>query len=182
MTTMTNLPDIAHRIAEARRARGFTQSALARQADCKQSAISMFERGHESALAQSKVETILKLLGIEAPDPTTPAAPSPEPLTPHPLRYCPVFDCPSNIPFIVQNKLLLSPSQRLPTVDDKHCPFCGELLENECPDCGAAVNHGACCTRCGTPYISTPPDNPGTSMVEWMETQHLRLRSLGILP
>jgi transcriptional regulator with XRE-family HTH domain len=182
MTTMTNLPDIARRITEARRTKGLTQSALAHQAGCKQSAISMFERGHENALARSKVDMILKLLGIEIATPAASTAAVPVTTPPPALRYCPVFDCPSNIPFTVQSKLLLFPRLRVPPENSRHCHFCGELLENACPECGAAVNHGACCSQCGAPYISVPPDNAGTlSADDWTEAQHRRLRTLGIL-
>lgn len=180
---MTSLTKIAQLITEARRRQGMTQSALAHQIGCKQSAISMFERGHENALAHSKVEAVAKLLGIDAltlPDNVTAL---PVNASSPPLRYCPVFDCPSNIPFTVQNKLLISPNPNLSSNSEKHCIFCGELLELACPECGETINSGACCALCGTPYISVPPDESNTApIVAWVEAQQQRLRTLGILP
>lgn len=181
---MNDAPNIAHLISEARRRRGLTQSELARQIDCKQSAISMFECGHENALARPKVDAALKLLGLERPRETEHASPAGIPSTPFSgHRYCPVYDCPSNIPFTVQSTLRVKPlPQAQPSIHAKHCAFCGELLENKCPECGCAVNPGACCIQCGAPYISIPPSTDEGRIMAWVEAQHARLQSLGLLP
>ncbi len=176
--------EIARLITAARRHRGMTQSELARQAGCRQSAVSMFERGHVNALARPKIEALLKLLEIELPVADDHAEAGSAVAAPAagtaPYGYCPVFDCPSNIPFTVQGTLLIKPQVR-PDANARHCAFCGELLERACPECGEAIKDGACCTQCGTPYISTPPDIVGGDPVAWADTQRTHLRELGLL-
>jgi len=173
--------EIARLITAARRRRGLTQSELARQAGCRQSAVSMFERGHANALARPKIDALLKLLEIELPaaDTNTALAAAERPFNATSRLYCPVFDCPSNVPFTVQDTLLIKP-QVQPAANARHCAFCGELLENACPECGAAVNGGACCTQCGSSYISTPPQLTGETPAAWADSQRSRLRELGI--
>lgn len=179
---MTDHQEIARLITIARRRRGLTQSELARQADCKQSAVSMFERGHANALARPKIDTLLKLLDIERPaeDAQTETPAAEPPVNMDALRYCPVFDCPSNIPFTVQKALLIKPLIR-PPANARHCAFCGELLESACPECGTVVNIGTCCAQCGSPYISIPPQLGGDNPAAWADTQRARLRELGLL-
>jgi len=175
--------EIARLITVARRQRGLTQSELARQAGCRQSAVSMFERGHANALARPKIEALLKFLEIELPvaddhaEAGSAVAAAADGTAP--CSYCPVFDCPSNIPFTVQGTLLIKPQVR-PDANARHCAFCGDLLERACPECGKAVKDGACCTQCGTPYISTPPRLAGDNPAAWADTQRTRLRELGI--
>jgi len=175
--------EIARLITAARRQRGMTQSELARQAGCRQSAVSMFESGHANALARPKIDALLKLLEIERPAADEASGESPAVSVPLPDketgRYCPVFDCPSNIPFTVRDTLLIKP-QIPPAANARHCAFCGELLESACPECDAPVNSGACCTQCGTAYISHPPPLAGEHPAAWAETQRTRLRELGI--
>ncbi len=176
---MPPLTEIARCITETRRARGITQSDLARQVNCKQSAISMLERGYENALSGQKVDAILKLLDISLPE-RPPPQPPPSVV---PLRYCPVFDCPSNLPVAVQNRLLFFPNPHFPPAAAPHCPACGELLECKCPECGAVVNPGACCIHCGVPYVSAPPEaETPPSPAVWSETRQQQLRALGMLP
>lgn len=174
--------EIARLITAARRRRGLTQSELARQAGCRQSAVSMFERGHANALARPTIDALLKLLEIELPaaDSHTASSPAALPSSTTAHRYCPVFDCPSNVPFTVQGALLIKP-QTQPAANARHCAFCGELLENACPECGAAVSGGACCAQCGSPYISTPPHLTGDNPAAWADSHRSRLRELGLL-
>lgn len=181
---ITEISNLARLITDARRKRGITQSELAQQVGCKQSAVSMLERGHESALAWPKVEAILKHLGIDIPKVTENASmPVTHSSTERPrLRYCPIYDCPSNIPFTVQQVLLIKPNPSVqPATGDKHCTYCGELLEQQCPECGSAVNNGACCAQCGTPYISIPPQNAADNPTAWADAQRTRLNALGLL-
>jgi len=181
---MPDLPEIARLITDARRRQGLTQSELARRAGCRQSAVSMFERGHENALARPTIDVLTKLLEIQLPGPDV--EPDAQPAKAEPLpgetsrRYCPVFDCPSNVPFAVQGTLLIKPRVQ-PAQTARHCAFCGELLEDQCPECGTAANSGACCAQCGSPYISTPPGLAGGDSVAWADTQRTRLRELGLL-
>ncbi|HAS82175.1 MAG TPA: hypothetical protein DCS43_05745 [Verrucomicrobia bacterium] len=169
---------MAQQVIEARRRKGVTQSELAHQIDCKQSAISMFERGHANALAQPKIEAALEFLGIPATAIIVPL-PTGELEKGSPTRrYCPVFDCPSNIPFSVQGALLVQPNPLAqPTHAGRYCAHCGELLESQCPECAAPLNPGACCVCCGTAYVNIPPNIDKT----WIDTQHLRLRAIGLL-
>lgn len=177
MTIATNRP-LYKILSEARRSHGMTQSALAKEADCKQSAISMMERGREDALAWSKIEAIAKIfdINIEA------FAPKQPPLsTCHsPLStFCPIFDCPANMPYVVNGKLYVLPRSKNSDTD-KHCAYCGELLENSCPECGANITEqSACCQDCGTPYVATPEEiAAGTET--WANKQRQNLKDLGI--
>jgi DNA-binding XRE family transcriptional regulator len=175
--------EIARLISAARRRLGLTQSELARKANCRQSAVSMFERGHANALARPKIDLLLNLLEIELPaddrDMAPPAAEQSAAKATSP-RYCPVFDCPSNVPFVVLGTLLLKP-QIQPAYSARHCAFCGELLEDKCPECGASANSGACCSQCGSPYISTPPELAADSPSTWAANQRARLMEIGLL-
>ncbi len=169
---------IAQQVIEARRRKGVTQSELACKIDCKQSAISMFERGYANALAQPKIEAALEFLGIPASANIAPLPTAEPDKASQTRRYCPVFDCPSNIPFSVQGALLVQPNPLAqPTQAGRYCAHCGELLESQCPDCAAPLNAGACCVNCGTAYVNIPPGiDQG-----WSDTQHLHLRALGLL-
>lgn len=142
-------------LAQARRDKGLTQSALAQAVGCKQSAISMLESGQPEKLSLEAVEKVAQLLGValEAPSGT----PSPEQRTlacPVQQGFCPSAACPSNVPYAVNGALLFWP--RLQPVSDARprCAFCGEWLETRCPQCGAAVADGACCTACGGPRVT----------------------------
>ncbi len=144
-----NLP-LYRRLRDARRAKALTQSELARQAGCQQSAISMLERGKMDALAHSTVAKIAEILGVEiaaeAKDaPVVPAVRAGRPL-------CPNEECPSNVPYHVNGEILFWPRPQ-PTPADRHCAYCGEVLERSCNSCQAPVMPGACCTVCGKPYI-----------------------------
>ena len=99
-----------HRMFRRRRIEaGLTQSELARQVGCKQSAISMFESGRVDVLSRDKLASIAERLGIDPdmlPAPELPAATVPR--SPRRLYYCPVDECPSNIPYTVR-KSVFSP-------------------------------------------------------------------------
>jgi len=64
-----------------------------------------------------------------------------------------------------------------------HCPWCGELLESQCPnpDCGAPVlEKNSFCPRCGTPYVTTvlvAEQSPGEAE-EWAEARRRLIREL----
>jgi DNA-binding XRE family transcriptional regulator len=177
---MTTAPDqTLHRIlSEARRAQGLTQSELARKIGCKQSAVSMMERGQAAALAWNKIEAIAKLLAVDikafAPDD---ASPTHAPATLNRKCYCPTFDCPANTPYAVNGRLMALPREL--ESEGKHCNYCGELLESTCPDCGSDINQGACCTTCGAAYIATPDALPN-GIEAWAQAQRTRLNELGM--
>ena len=153
------LSSLAPRITAARRRLGLTQSELARRVGCRQSAVSMLERGNGHALARPKVEALLAALDLETALPSEEAS-GDSPARGH--RYCPVYDCPSNLPFAVKDTPMALPDPRLrPEPGGRHCALCGELLEDRCPECGADINRGACCRQCGTPYVTVPADAAG---------------------
>ncbi len=141
----------SEQVTAARRAMGITQTDLAERIGSKQSAVSMFERGNVHALSQEKIGLVAELLEI----PFSTRQPDQGPAAAMPLRYCPLFDCPANKPFVVQGKVLALPRPDA-AGHGKHCRFCGELLESRCPGCGQAIEPGACCPSCGSPYIPTP--------------------------
>lgn len=153
-------------LARSRRDKGMTQSALAQAVGCKQSAISMLESGQPEKLSQEAVEKIAKLLGVTLETP--PGAPAADPrdlAAPAAGGFCPSAACPSNVPYVVQGDLLFWPRLQ-PVASGGRCAFCGELLETRCPQCGAAVAEGACCTACGGARVAnTLP--PGTVPETW---------------
>ena len=162
---------VCKQLAQARRGKGMTQSAVAEAAGCKQSAISMLEAGQSVKVSQETVEKIAALLGVTLPAPEeVQPAPSPVPppalVSPTPHAFCPSAHCPSNVPFMVDDTLLFWPRPQPDSVN-AHCAFCGELLEHACPHCKAAVHTaGACCPACGgTKVTDTLP--PDTNRKDW---------------
>ena len=157
------------RLAQARRDKGMTQSALAQAVGCKQSAISMLESGQPEKLSQESVEKVAKLLGVALEPPPSPSpAPGPQScaVSPSSLGFCPQAACLSNVPYVVQGELLFWP--RLQSLDSgRHCATCGELLEPRCPHCGAPVAaDGACCPACGGARV-TNTLAPDTAPEAW---------------
>ncbi len=163
------------RLRDARRANGLTQSALAAQADCKQSAISMMEQGNAAALSREKVRHIGQILNIETPELAEEACSLPGISA---RVFCPVYDCPSNRPFTVGERLLLLPKPIPSHGRSTRCAMCGELLERTCPECKIPVGPGACCGDCGTPYVTAPTELP-IPLSQWSADQLARIQSLG---
>ena len=63
---MTKLnPIVCLKIKEARRAHGLSQSELAAEVGCKQSALSMFEQGDGTKLNDAVVERLAKKFGVD---------------------------------------------------------------------------------------------------------------------
>jgi DNA-binding XRE family transcriptional regulator len=154
---MANLPiDFCRKTAAARRARGMTQSALARSVGCAQSAISMFESGHPEKLSLDFVSKIAELLEIPLDEPMQPSLPQKRNNTANQDCYCPNPHCFSNIPYVVNGELLLWPTLRSCTGDAAvYCKICGEVLERACPGCGASIDGGAFCGICGEARITS---------------------------
>jgi transcriptional regulator with XRE-family HTH domain len=150
MTSKTS--DLFRQLRDARRTKGLTQSALAAEAGCKQSAVSMLELGKTDAVNTETLARIAGILGVQLPKDTS--NPPPKPLG---KRFCPQGECPSNIPFSVNGELLFHPRQQADNTG-LHCRYCGEVLESTCPNCGAAINEGACCTACGHSYVQHTPE------------------------
>ncbi len=161
---MTNLnPEISRKLKEARRAAGLSQSVLAAEVGCKQSALSMFEQGDGTKLNEAVIKKLCAKFGIELPKEDSPVARAvalpPRPPTivsAQPSRgFCPNVNCPSHGRYEVDGRLFLKPDRLAQDpVGGTYCAVCGELLERRCPNCGASVHDGAVCSLCGNPYIS----------------------------
>ena len=69
---MTNLsPEICRKVKEARREAGLSQSVLAAEVGCKQSALSMFEQGDGTKLNEEVIEKLCKSRRQMATSPIT---------------------------------------------------------------------------------------------------------------
>lgn len=149
-------PTIFDTVRDARCAKDMTQSRLAELAGCRQSAISMFEGGRMDALSQKTLAVIAGQLGL---DPKSLSVLDQRGVSARSLRlkYCPVAECPSNIPYTVRGKVRFVPVMvEAPASEPTHCSFCGDVLEDACPnaECRAELDAGAFCSRCGTAYVT----------------------------
>ncbi len=174
---MSSIP-LHLQLRNARRARGLTQTELARQADCTQSAVSMMESGQAAAMARSTLETIARILEVELPaEALAEVAAIPQTPTPVAARICPNADCPGNLPYRVGGEVLFMP--HVQRHSGKRCIYCGEVLIGTCPECGAPIHAGAaCCAECGTPLVPSTVDL-ATATDEWLQKrQELSARLL----
>ena len=160
---MTKLsPEICLKIKEARRAAKLSQSVVAAEVGCKQSALSMFEQGDGTKLNEEVVNKLAKRFGIsltatateserEREVPTAFAAPAE--IRVH--GFCPNAHCPSNKIYEVDGRTYALPTRlTADPVGGKFCALCGEILEKRCPNCGAPLHDGAICSICGDPYVA----------------------------
>ncbi len=178
-------PDICRKIGQARREQGISQTALAQELGCKQPAISMFEAGDGTKLSDEMVKKLASRFGISlesSPTETRVRIESEggmEGVAHLPLGFCPSCQCPSNVPYVVDGRLFLRPSNQIaaPVNGSKRCAVCGEVLERRCPACGAMINEGACCAVCGMPYV-TPTLPPGTDLEGWARSQREKIEFL----
>ena len=168
---MANLDlEICLRFKEARKEKGLSQSLLASQVGCKQSALSAFENGDSTKLGDAIVKKLADTLGVSLE-----SAPKKEDDSPVQIAvpgmtvrgFCPDANCPSNVPYVVGDRLYFR------TLRDKaspnggpRCACCGEVLETRCPACGAPLNEGACCGVCGSKYVTAALPT-GINAVEW---------------
>lgn len=164
---------------EARRRAGLTQAALAAQAGCMQSAVSMMEGGRMAALARPTLEKIAGILGIDLPpEAGVQATSGPVPIGGTSL--CPNPECPSNLPYYVGEEVFFLP--RGGTGSGRHCPLCGEVLATDCPSCGARVRpFAACCTDCGKPLVIPPPE-PVPDLRTWVSARQRQAQLLAGWP
>ena len=157
---MTNLrPEICIKIRDARRAAGISQSALAREVGCGQSALSMFEQGAGTKLNDEVIGKLAEKFGIDLREEGTGDSLSGAGLPVHCAEsgraFCPNPDCPTNVRYTVSGRVFARPDRAAADpVGGRFCAVCGEVLERSCPSCGAPVHEGAVCSHCGSPYVT----------------------------
>jgi len=164
-------------MAEARRGQGLTQSALAAEIGCKQSALSAFEAGTVSKLSEEFVKKLATRLDVSLEPPPAPASPAFETVfVPTGVKgFCPSCACPSNVPYLVDGRLFFRPEGK--DFVGPRCVWCGELIETRCPACGAPLNGGACCAVCGSPYV-TAVAPAVADLAAWASARRDEIRSL----
>lgn len=144
---------VCMKFKDARRALGLTQSALAAEIGCHQAALSMFENGNSTKLSEEYVNKLTERLGIDLKEVCDLAAAEEREATKSlnvSVGFCPEHECPSNVPYSVVGRTLY----RVTLQKGRYCAHCGEVLETRCPNCGAAINEGACCSSCGAQYVN----------------------------
>ena len=157
---MTNLsPEICQKLKEARRTAKLSQSVVAAEVGCKQSALSMFEQGDGTKLNDEVIRKLAEKFGVSLEAERKEA--SVGMLTGTCLvatsshGFCPNPKCPSNHSYEVDARTYFRPDRSAADpAGGKFCAMCGEVLEKRCPNCGAPVHEGAICTFCGEPYIA----------------------------
>lgn len=159
---MTNLsPEICLKLKEARRAAKLSQSVVAAEVGCKQSALSMFEQGDGTKLNDDVIAKLAKKFNVELDAKkggvafsTSVAARVSQRYEAH-TAFCPNPNCPTNHRYTVDGIDRLLPDLKMADpVGGKFCALCGEVLERRCPNCGAPVHEGAICSLCGDPYLA----------------------------
>ena len=156
---VTNLsPEICFKLKEARRAAKLSQSELAAEIGCKQSALSMFEQGDGTKLNDIVIGKLAKKFGVSLTAEASASGLAGSVVAASASRgFCPNPKCPSNAAYAVDGRTLLRPDRSAADpVGGKFCAICGEVLEKRCPNCGASVHEGAVCSFCGEPYVSVP--------------------------
>lgn len=145
---------------QARIAAGLSQSRLAAEIGCKQTAISMVEQGDGTKLNDEAIGKICEKFGIELrpaekPKPAVSVQPPvSRQIVPH-TGFCPNAFCPSHFEYFVDGRRLLKPNrEQTDPVGGKFCAICGEILERCCPNCGAPIHEGAICSYCGEAYVT----------------------------
>lgn len=155
-------------VRRVRRSKSLTQSELAKIVKCKQSAISMYEAGHVDALSYKTIVLIARELGLTVPEEVVVDS-VPQDIRLSCLKYCPIDDCPSNIPYIVGGELHFKPTM-VNALKDKstRCSFCGEILQDCCSNeaCGMPLSDGGFCVHCGDAYVTVTRMMRG-SLDEW---------------
>ena len=154
---MINLnPEICRKIKDARRAQGISQSALALEVGCKQSALSMFEQGDGRKLNDEVITKLAEKFSISLVEEKK--------IAPEEVKiaevseickgFCPNPNCPSNHSYTVEGRTFYRPERaNCDPVGGKFCAVCGEVLEKRCPNCGSLVHDGAVCSFCGQAYV-----------------------------
>ena len=148
------------KLRDARRAAKLSQSLVAAEVGCKQSALSMFEQGDGTKLNEAVIGKLAEKFGISLAKPERVAEVSapidfPAAAAAGGRGFCPNPQCPSNKPYAVGGRTLFQPDRSAADpVHGKYCALCGEVLEKRCPNCGVTVHDGAICSFCGEPYVA----------------------------
>ena len=164
---MTNLrEEFCFQVRECRRQAGISQSILAREVGCKQSALSMVEVGDGTKLSEEVIRKIAekfnlaKLLEesiIDKPlftNNSSNIGSSASSLVTSARGFCPNPHCPSHARYEVDGRVFLKPNlEEQDPVHGKFCAVCGEILEKVCPSCGKPIHPGAVCSFCGEHYV-----------------------------
>ena len=157
---MTNLsPIVCKKIKEARRNAGLSQSEIAKEINCKQSALSMFEQGDGTKLNDEAIEKLCAKFSIDLEGNADKREAAVVNFSVPAIKmsakgYCPNPKCPTNHRYEVETKVYYLPDRdKADPVGGKYCAMCGEILEHVCPNCGAPIHDGAICSICGEPYI-----------------------------
>ena len=166
---------ICAKFKDARRALGLSQTDLAAAVGCKQAALSMFEGGQVTKVSEEVVRKLagelkLDLDALKREEKAEPAAA--QSVVRSAVRgFCPNCECLSNVPFAVDGRIVFFTNRSMASPGGgRRCAICGEVLEQRCPSCGAALNEGACCTVCGVPYITASlPD--GVDLSVWAKAR-----------
>lgn len=157
---MTNLsPEFCLKVKEARRAARLSQSVLAAEVGCKQSALSMFEQGDGTKLNDDVIGALAKKFDIPLDFGKKEESAAPVEhrhfAHDHEKGFCPNPHCPSNHSYEVEGRRLVRPDRNeADPVGAMYCAVCGEVLEKRCPNCGAPLHEGAVCSYCGEPYVA----------------------------
>ena len=149
--------DFCLKLREARRKNGVSQSSLASEVGCKQSALSMFEQGDGTKLNDEVIKKIAQKFSIkmEEEEGEIKEAPQNGVLESDKRGYCPNPECPSNHRYNVGSETFAKIDRAMcDPVYGKYCVVCGEILEHKCPNCGAHLHEGAVCTYCGHKYVA----------------------------
>lgn len=157
---MTSLsPEVCRRIKEARRAAKLSQSVVAAEVGCKQSALSMFEQGDGTKLNAETIGKLAEKFHVEINGNKEKEASSPScrfsQASVRASGFCPNPQCPTNHAYEVEGRSYMLPDRtKADPAGGKFCALCGEVLERRCPNCGAPAHDGAICSFCGDPYIA----------------------------
>ena len=160
---MTNLnPETCLKLKEARRLAKLSQSEVAAEVGCKQSALSMFEQGDGTKLNDEVIRRLAEKFGVSLVTSARSAEVSapvdfPAAAAVGVRGFCPNPKCPSNRAYEVCGRTLFQPDRlAADPVHGKYCALCGEVLEKRCPNCGVSVHDGAICSFCGESYVAVP--------------------------
>ena len=146
-------PEICQKLKEARRTAKLSQSVVAAEVGCKQSALSMFEQGDGTKLNEAVIRKLAEKFGVSLAK--AESVPVSAPASVGERGFCPNPHCPSNKSYEVDGRTFLLPDRvAADPVRGRHCALCGEILEKRCPNCGRPVHDGAVCSFCGEPYVA----------------------------